>query len=546
MRVINKGTILAPVTMLAAVALVAVTAVWYSQNAYSSSPIAEAARAGDLSQSRELIIAGADVNLAEPDGTTALLWAVYRSSTELVQLLLDAGADPNVANGLDITPLLQASRYGDAGMISALLAKGAMPGGAELGVEVRVESSLMAAARSGSVAAVKVLLDAGANPKRTEPLDNQTALMWATAEGHLDVVSVLLDAGADPNMKARVSELTKRSTNVDFPSGGFAALHWAARNGDEPTIRLLLESGADINIKNGDDSTPMMLAIVNDRFDIASLLLELDADPNDGSLFYATEMRDATTDWRARDGTVFRADHPNELNALELTQLLLDAGADPNKPFIGQMHNASMCCDTKSKETPFYRAAKAADIAGLKMMLEYGADTNWKPESETIQVGIDGEEEIVSRTALMVAITGGKGVGVAGGPNDLRNGPPPFREVANRDPAEAVQLLLVAGADVNVRGPDENTALHVAAKALHPEIVRALIANGADIDAKNKDGETTLHQVENMKPPAPRPGFYFKAPPAQPAEIVALLKELGAADIPANDTESSESGDSIQ
>src|SRR5690606_38872699 len=230
-----------------------------------------------------------------------------------------------------------------------------------------------------SIDAVRALLAAGADPNAVEPLDQQTALMWAAAEGHLDIVSLLLDKGADPNMQARVSELTERK-NADFPSGGFAALHWAARDGNEAMLRLLLKRGANIDARNGDNSTAMMLAIVNDRFDIAALLLELGADPNDGSLYYATEMRDATTDWRARDGTVFRADHPNKLNALDLTRILLEAGADPNKPYYGQMHNASMCCDTKANSTPFFRAAIAADVDGLKLMLAHGADVKWSPE----------------------------------------------------------------------------------------------------------------------------------------------------------------------
>lgn len=519
MRIMSSGKIFSLVA-------VAFAASWFTQIAWSANTITAAVSAGDLAQSRELIKSGVDVNLADPDGTTPLLWAVYNSSLELVQLLLDAGADPNVANSLDISPLLQASRNGDAGMISALLAKGANLGGIEFGVE----SSLMASARSGSVAAVKILLDAGANPNTAEPLDNQTALMWAAAEGHLDVVKVLLEAGADPSAKARVSELTKRK-NADFPSGGFTALHWAARNGDEPMIRTLLAGGADINARNGDTSTPMMLAIVNDRFDIAALLLDLKADPNDGSLFYITEMRDATTDWRARDGTVFRADHPNALSALDLTKLLLEAGADPNKPFSIQMHNASMCCDTKANATPFFRAAIAADVEGLKLMLAHGADTEWKPSQEVTDENDLAATPIgnVGRTALMMAINGGKGVGVAGGPNDLRYDLPEFRESANRDILDAVIVLLDAGADVNVRDPKEETALHEAAKALHPGIVQALVAHGAKLDAQDKDGLTALQVVEKMEPPMPKPGFFFQEPLAQPVEMVALFKELAGA-----------------
>ncbi|MES2603360.1 MAG: ankyrin repeat domain-containing protein [Pseudomonadota bacterium] len=521
MRVVAKRTI--PVAFAVALAATAVTSLsLLSTTLHAALTVASAARTDDLLQSRQLIKAGADVNLPEPDGTTPLLWAVYNQSPELVKLLLDAGADPNIANDLAITPLLQASRYGNADMIGALLASGARL--ADL--QINSEPPLMAAARAGSLDSVKMLLKAGADPNATEPLDRQTALMWAVAEGHVDIAKALLEAGAKPNMQARVSELIERK-NADFPSGGFAALHWAARNGDEAMISLLLEHNADINVRNGDSSTPMMLAIVNDRFDTAAGLLKRGADANDGSLYFITEMHDATTDWRARDGTVFRADHPNKLTALDLTRILLEAGADPDKPFIGQMHNTSMCCDSKIYTTPFYRASVAADVEAMKLMLAHGADTEWKPLAEPKK-----EDDLATpagntgKTPLMMVINGGKGVGVAGGPNDLRDGLPEFRENSNRNTMDAVTVLLEAGADVNVRAPNEETALHVAAKALHPGIVRALVAKGAELDAKNKDGLTPLQVVEKMEPPKGTPGFFFQAPPAQPAEIAALLKEL--------------------
>ena len=161
-------------------------------------------------------------------------------------------------------------------------------------------------------------------------------------------------------------------------------------------------------------------------------LLELGADANDGSLYHAVEMRDATTDWRAHDGSRLRSDHPNELTALDLAKLLLEAGADPNKPFVGQMHTASMCCDPKANATPFYRAAVAADVEALKLMIalrrrsRVGAAVDARP-------GRGSPGNTGGKTALMVAMNGGKGVGMAGGPGDIREGiEPPFREVANR------------------------------------------------------------------------------------------------------------------
>lgn len=506
-------------------ALLTASALLFTPASLASDSLIEAARSADVERARQLISDGSDVNLPEPDGTTPLLWAVYLSSPELVKTLLEAGADPNLANDLDISPLLQASRYGNAEMVGLLLEAGAHLADAA----PQTETPLMAAARAGSVATVQLLLEAGADPNAAEPVDHQTALMWATAEGHLDVVQALLDAGANPNLQARVSELTERK-NADFPSGGFAALHWAARDGNEAMMRLLLDNGADINARNGDASTPMMLAIVNDRFDIAAKLLELGADPNDGSLYYITEMRDATTDWRARDGTVYRADHPNELSALDFTRMLLEAGADPNKPFDGQMHNTSMCCDTKANSTPFFRAAIAADVEGLKLMLAHGADVAWSPAQAVLDpTDLNPVPKgNVGKTALMMAIVGGKGVGVSGGPNDLRYGLPDFREKANRDVFDAVNVLLEAGADPNVADPNKETALHIAAKALHPGIVRALVAKGAALDAQDKDGLTPLQAVEKMEPPKATPGFYFQEPLMQPVEMAALLRELAA------------------
>jgi ankyrin repeat protein len=508
-------------------ALVAITAgsVWCVAPALAADTIAAAARADDVAKVRDLIKAGGDVNTPEADGTTPLLWATYQSSPELVKLLIDAGADANAANELGVTPLLQASRYGDAATITALLAAGADLKAAERDGE----TPLMAAARAGSVDAVNALLQAGADPNAVDSLEHQTALMWATAEGHLDVVDALLDAGANPNLKARVSELTKRSTRTDFPTGGFTALHWAARNGDEAVVRRLVEGGADLNLTNGDGATPMMLAIVNDRFDMAAKLLELGADPNDGSLYHAVEMRDATTDWRARDGSRLRADHPNELTALDLTRVLLEAGADPNKHFVGQMHNASMCCDTFANATPFFRAAVAADVEALKLLVARGADLEWVPSA--VDGGPrNGPGNTVGKTALMVAMNGGKGVGMAGGPGDIREGTkPPFREVSNREPLDAVKLLLEAGANPNALGPDGQSALHMAARDGKLEIVRALVEGGASLDLKNGEGQTALQMVEKMPPREAPPvagALAGEEVGAQPAEVAALLREL--------------------
>ena len=59
----------------------------------NDSAVAGAARTADLETVRELIDEGADVNVAQADGTTALLWAAYQSDAEMVRTLIEAGAE---------------------------------------------------------------------------------------------------------------------------------------------------------------------------------------------------------------------------------------------------------------------------------------------------------------------------------------------------------------------------------------------------------------------------------------------------------------------
>jgi hypothetical protein len=487
--------------------------------------VATAARSADVGAVRAQLAGGADVNLPESDGTTALLWATYHASPEMISALLKAGADPNVANQFGVTPLLQASRYGDAATIRILLAAGATPSRAERDGE----TPLMAAARTGDVASIQLLLDAHADVNAVDALQHETALMWATAEGHAAAVDLLLKAGADPNLKARVSELTKRSARTDFPSGGFTALMWAVRNGNEEIMRRLIAGGADVKATNGDGATPMMLAIVNDRFDTAASLLALGADANDGSLYYAVVMRDAPTDWRARDGSRLRAEHPNKLTALDLVGRLLDAGADPNKPFTGQMHSSSMCCDTQGSGTPFFRAAVAADVESLRLMIAHGADLEWTPkpvkDAPPMPFG-----DTTGLTPLMVALNGGKGLLMDGGPGDIREGKiGVFREPGDRNPADAVRLLLAAGANPNAKSPKGDSALHIAAHDGRLEPIRELVAGGASVDLRNAKGLTALQLVESMPPRKLDPiaemvGLFDDG--AQPKETAAFLRQV--------------------
>src|SRR5215470_17116715 len=93
--------------------------------------LAGAIKSGDRAAALDMIAKkSADVNAAEADGTTALLWAATGNDADLVSRVLKAGANPNVRNQLGSTPLAEAAFNANTDMIKSLLDVGADPNAA--------------------------------------------------------------------------------------------------------------------------------------------------------------------------------------------------------------------------------------------------------------------------------------------------------------------------------------------------------------------------------------------------------------------------------
>src|SRR5665213_1427900 len=395
-------------------------------------------------------------------------------------------------------------------------------------------SALLWAAYHSDVEMTKALLAAGATVDAANHY-GVTPLLQASRNGNVEVMRALLDAGADPNLKAHISTITERS-HADHPSGGFTALMFAVRNGHEDVAKALIAGGADLKLTNADGASAAIVAIVNGRFELAKEFIELGSDPNDGSLFFAVDMHDATTDMRAHDGSRLQPNHPNKLTALGLVKVLLDLKADVNKPFVGALHSTTLCCGASINSSPFYRAATAADVEVLKLMLAPRTSANaakieWSPAEIKPKdgKGPGRPNPNAGRTPLMAAIKGGQGAPIAGGPGFTRIGPPVFREPGSRDPIEAIQLLLAAGANPNVKAADGSTPLHQAVQEEHVGMIRALAAAGGKLDAVNKDNLTPLLLAEAPKKPNPADMGdldVYKPKRNSKEEVVAALREL--------------------
>ena len=154
----------------------------------------------------------------------------------------------------------------------------------------------------------------------------------------------------------------------------------AARQGSLESVRVLIEAGADLNATDPDGISALLSAIINGHYDVAGALLEKGADPNladtDGrtALFAAVDMNTMPVSNVPMPKVL-----DNRLTSLDLIELLLARGANVNAQLTSQQAYRSKLdrgTDTvlTTGTTPLLRAAKAADVAAVRLLLAKGAD----------------------------------------------------------------------------------------------------------------------------------------------------------------------------
>src|SRR5204862_4746831 len=84
--------------------------------------LVDAVKRRDQKAFTTLLRAKADVNAAQPDGATALAWAVYLGQTQMAEALLNAGAKANTSDEYGETPVTLAAANGDAALLRRLIA----------------------------------------------------------------------------------------------------------------------------------------------------------------------------------------------------------------------------------------------------------------------------------------------------------------------------------------------------------------------------------------------------------------------------------------
>ena len=477
--------------------------------------LVSAAQKRDVAAVRQLVKEQVDVNAPQPDGATALAWAAHWNDVEIADVLIGAHADVNAANALGMTPLMLASINGSDAMAERLL-----KAGAKASVTRRTgETALTLAAMAGSVQVVKRLVAAGADVNAKTRLGD-TALMFAAAEKHADVARLLIEVGADVNaqtesivkerrgMAPPEAEETPRLVNKnqaiavaqlpkdgDYdaprPEGGFTPLLHAAMSGDLATVRVLVAAGANVNAGAADGATPLIVAIVKHRPDVAIFLLENGADPNVSTPGY-TALHAASV-----------------AGQIETAKALLDKVADPNAEVTMPLrlsaafipYNPDLVAGRLSQvgATPYMQAAKAVNTEMMRLLVDRGANPRLTAKDGT--------------TAIMLAAGLGK-----------RSLTDMFAFVqyyswTEERAIDAITLAMTLGGDINAKNTVGETALHAAVYHASNKIVSFLVEKGANINAVNWADQTPLRSAN---------GHLYSGTFVRYPETAALLQKLGA------------------
>lgn len=247
-----------------------------------------AVRNGDHAQAQKLLRAGADVNTADGDGTTALMHSAIESDAKMMKLLLDNGANVNAKNALGSTAVM----YAAANLEKTRLL---LDRGADVKVKNQRGATPMsvAAAIPGSTPVLKILSGEGA-----EADDRLMAL--AAAKGDLEAIRFLLGIGVRAGdsagasltaaIAARCEECVRLLVEKGAPADAIrpnrgGVLNETVRRGMPELSQFLLDHGASLESRDREGFTLLMQAVLSmeplaERDRMVQWLLSKGVDPN--------------------------------------------------------------------------------------------------------------------------------------------------------------------------------------------------------------------------------------------------------------------------
>jgi len=450
----------------------------------------------DDTSSGELYIKyGADVNLQDSDGHSALYYAVKFGRTDYVKLLLNNGAKvtQNVLDKVEISAMNMFQYSQDSHdentswwnadttafyTIPALVYEAAEKQG------LTVNDSLLKAAVQGDSAAVIKDIQVGKSN---------------------DIIPYIVAAYCKPDV---MRYLVSKGLNVAALPNDEPTLLWmAAAAGNLEMVQYLVQYGASVNYSDYEDAEgysnchPLISAIANNRYDVAKYLLEngfeidmeLERGPDEARVDATGSMMIAAVSsgnpefiplllahgysinkdigYHALDAAIL--DHQNEV-----LEALLKQGIDPNYS------------DSRYGLIPFTiieECASSGTLDAMKILNQYELnikDANTNALSNAAQYG--------QYDVLKYLLDEGMPVDAHYVANDGSTGYQAIFSAVGYGYFDKVKLLVERGADIN--NPDGASLFQTAATSKN--ILEYLIKAGADVNLQNSgDKKTALMQA---------------------------------------------------
>jgi ankyrin repeat protein len=317
-------------------------------------------------------------------------------------------------------------------------------------------------------------------------------------------------------------------TESETEDSGRDELRSAIQSGDVEKVRRLVEGAAEVNSPFAyDDETPLTVAAFNHRIEIARILLDAGAEVN------VRTPRGTALGIAARSGNA------------EMVQTLLAAGADHNlrgehNPVplqeavagghVQVVRNLLSGADgeVEGKEFALFFAAAENAVEIIRLLLSDGTNPNALVDSYT-------------GTPFMVAARNGQTEAVevlleAGARVDVQasHGATALGMAISNNVDDIVEILVERGADVRRKGESGATPLM---RAQGPEVARILLEAGADVNERDDRGRTPLMRIASVRSGRGYTGQrYREGPPADQQGALRVLLEVGA-DVNAQDND---------
>jgi len=424
---------------------------------------------------------GADVNLKDSNGMTALHCAANNENLQIIEelLLLKYNADINAVCAQGQTPLHVAIRKRSISVTKLLLEKGVKQILADnenltplhLAVQLNYHDIL------GLLLQYKDAINIKGGQKEHTPLH------MAVCAQNTDVVNMLLDHGVDLSLKDR---------------DNMTVLHNAVLLNNYEIIKKLLQYKAEVNAIGGrNEESPLHMAVCRRNTDVVKMLLEhkehrVDLSLQDknsmtvlhcavvfGKRAIIAELLSKGADVNIKGG--YNLETPLHIavriNSTNTVKKLLRSGADLAKK---DKHNM----------TALHRAVSIGHLQITEELLKQHVDVNVRG-GESEETPLISAVKSGDKTVVQMLLSKDANVSLT---DDFNMTALHWAVVTRQESANILQMLLDKNADVNTQGCKyKETVLHIAARHPNLSAIEMLLTHGANLFLLDRNNMNAVH-----------------------------------------------------